>query len=419
MLRSRYAAFALAAVVFVSACGSVAAQSGAPSLVVGAIYPLTGPQAEGGKQEFAGVRAALALAQQSGALKLRIDLRVLSAETPDAAAAAVDRLVTQDHASVIVGTYGSTLADAAAARANARHVLYWETGAVADGVTSGRPWVLRTVATGGTLGRMAVQFTSQVLAANAGVAHPTAAIVEVDDIYGRSVADAEAAAAAQAGIKVLDRVRYFSHAYDAPSLVARLASDRPDYLWDVSYLDDGVAIWKSVLAQGWRPLAAVGTSSAFCMPEFGARLGAGAVGVYAADKPNQAVSPNALDPNARQLLAQATREYQALGGGPTMEIPGMAGFVGGWVLFHDVVPRAPVFDSASLRQAALALDIPVGSEINGGGVKFGATATADEGQNLRAAAMVAQWQGVDQLGVVYPPLYATSAPSSPSQMGGW
>src|SRR5207248_11457695 len=133
--------------------------------------------------------------------------------------------------------------------------------------------------------------------------------------------DAAAAAAASYGIKVIDRVRYSATTYDATALVTRLAGDRPDYLWDVSYLGDGVAIWRAVLAQNWRPLAAVGTSSAFCMPEFGAQLGAGAVGVYAADKPNQAVSPNALSPAARTLLARAEAQYRLLGGGGTMEIP--------------------------------------------------------------------------------------------------
>ena len=97
----------------------------------------------------------------------------------------------------------------------------------------------------------------------------------------------------------------------------------------------------------------------------------------------------------------------------------MAGFVGGWVLFHDVFAQARGRASDALRAAALALDIPEGSEINGAGVKFGAPGSADEGQNLRAASMVAQWQGVERLGVVYPPTYATSAPESTSGMTSW
>src|SRR5205823_9746139 len=137
------------------------------------IYPTTGPQASGGKQELTGVRTALALAARSGALKPSVDLKVVGAETPAQAAAAVDTLVRRDHVVAIIGTYGSTLSDAAAARADALGVLYWETGAVADAVTRNRPWVFRTVATGGSFGRMAAQFTGQYLAPGQGVRRPT------------------------------------------------------------------------------------------------------------------------------------------------------------------------------------------------------------------------------------------------------
>lgn len=397
-------AAALALLLLAAACGTATSAGGPPQLVVGAIYPLTGPQAPGGKQELTGVRAALALAHQA------VTLRVRSVETPADAVAAVDLLIDQDHVSVIVGTYGSALSAAAAGEANRRHVLYWETGAVADAVTYGRPWVLRTVATGGTLGRTAVDFASDVLMPRYGLKHATAVIVQVDDLYGDSVANAEADYAARAGIQVIDRIHYLADAYDAYAMVGRIAAEKPDFLLDVSYIDDGVAIWKTVLAQAWRPRATIGTSSAFCMPEFGSRLGAGAIGVYAADKPDQNVSPNALSPAARALLGQAEGEYRALGGGATMEIPSVAGFVGGWVLFHDVLPQVHgTMTSAALRQVALRLDVPEGSEINGAGIEFGAPGSPDQGQNLRAASMVAEWQGVDLMRVVYPPAYATGA----------
>jgi len=85
--------------------------------VLGAIYPLTGPQSEGGKEELAGVKAALQLAQSTGALKVQVRLQVVDATTPQGAAAAVDELVRDYHVPAILGTYGSTLSAAASARA--------------------------------------------------------------------------------------------------------------------------------------------------------------------------------------------------------------------------------------------------------------------------------------------------------------
>ena len=380
---------------------ALAAACGQPQpsheIVLGAVYPLSGPQAEGGKQELAGVQAALRVSQAN------VRLQVIDATTPQAASAAVDTLVRDYHVAAILGTYGSTLSSAASARAEELKTVYWETGAVADPITAHRHYVFRIVATGSALGRMAVAFTSGVLVPQDKVAAPRAVIVRVNDIYGRSVGGGEQGLAQAAGINVVDVIEYNPAAYDAGVIAARLAGDRADFLWDVSYLDDGVAIWNAVLDHNVPFKGAIGTSSAFCMPEFSRRLGARSIGVYAADKPDGDIGPAALSPAGRLLLARAKAAYT----GPSMDIPAVAGFVGGWTLFHDVLPKINGGVSAeSVRAAALTVDVPVGDSINGGGVKFAGPGSLDEGQNIRAAAVVGQWQAVGVMKVVYPAAYA-------------
>ena len=145
--------------VFALLIASSCAQSETVSdhqVVLGAIYPLSGPQAQGGKEELAGVQAALRVANA------KVKLQVIDATTPKAALAAVDTLVKEFHVPAILGTYGSTLSAAASARAEELKTVYWETGAVADPITAQRHYVFRTVATGSSLGRMAVTFTHDV-----------------------------------------------------------------------------------------------------------------------------------------------------------------------------------------------------------------------------------------------------------------
>jgi len=378
------------------ACGQTG-NSGGGQVVVGAIYPLTGPQAPGGKAELAGVQAALRLSNAN------VRLQVIDATTPQAASAAVDTLVNQYHVPAILGTYGSTLSAAASARAEALKTVYWETGAVADPITAHRHYVFRTVATGSSLGRMAVSFTHDVLAPRYNLAAPRAVVVRVNDIYGRSVGGGEEALAKTVGIDVVDVIEYNPNAYDPNAIAARLAQDRADFLWDVSYLDDGVAIWRALLKDHVSFRGAIGTSSAFCMLEFSERLGAGSVGVYAADKPDSDISPSALSPSGQALLAKARAAY----GGGSMDIPAVAGFVGGWTLFHYVLPNVNGSVSAeSIRTAALKVDVPAGDSINGGGVKFAGAGALDEGQNTRAAAVVGQWRAVGVMRIVYPAAYA-------------
>jgi branched-chain amino acid transport system substrate-binding protein len=227
-------------------------------------------------------------------------------------------------------------------------------------------------------------------------------VVRVNDIYGRSVGGGEEALAKTMGVEVVDVIEYSPSAYDPEVIAARIAQDRPDFLWDVSYLDDGVAIWQAIQRQHVALKGAIGTSSAFCMPDFSRRLGAASVGVYAADKPDANITLAALSPSGRALLANAKVTY-----GSSMDIPAVAGFVGGWTLFHDVLPNVHgQLTSDSIRAQALNVDVPVGDSINGGGVKFAGPGALDEGQNTRAAAVVGQWQAVGVMKIVYPPAYA-------------
>src|SRR5207245_11029923 len=198
------------------------------------------------------------------------------------------------------------------------------------------------------------------------------------DGYGRSVGGGEVALAGKLGISVVDVVEYNPYVYDPKVIAARVVASHPDFVWDVSYLDDGVAIWQALLRDHVALKGAVGTSSAFCMPDFGKRLGAGAVGVYAADKPDGDISPAALSPAGRALLGQASSVYARANAGASMSIPALAGFVGGWTLFNDVLgAMTGSVTSESIRAAALNVDVPVGDSINGGGVSFGAVGSHD------------------------------------------
>ncbi len=287
--------------------------------------------------------------------------------------------------------------------------MYWETGAVADSITIGHPYVFRTVATGSTLGRAAVDFTGTVLLPGMGVAPGSAraVIANVNDVYGRSVAGGEVEQAARYGISVTDRIEYDPRAFDPAAVADRIAADRADFFWDVSYIDDGVALWKAIVDRRVPLRAAVGTSSAFCMEDFAKRLGQDAVGVYAADKPDEnAIDPRVLLPEARSLLGGARKAY-----GKPMTIPAVAGFVGGWALFHGVLPRidGPVTADA-IRSAAHELDEPPLSSVNGGGVRFGRPGTPDEGQNLLAPSLVGQWQPGPTMRVVFPRTFAQAEP---------
>jgi branched-chain amino acid transport system substrate-binding protein len=239
-------------------------------------------------------------------------------------------------------------------------------------------------------------------------------IAHVDDVYGRSVAAGQAEQADKAGIRVVDTIAYNPLGFDPAEIALRVGRARADFLWDVSYLDDGVALWHAVVSARIPLRAAVGTSSAFCMPAFAQRLGAEALGVFAADKPDDQVRETSLSASGRGLLAKARAAYGEETGSSTMPIGAVAGFVGGWTLFRDVLDavKGPV-SSESLRSAALTVDVPVGGTINGGGIRFAQPEAPDAGQNTRAAVVIGQWQNGLEMKVVYPAAYAVASPVLP------
>src|SRR5258708_28041744 len=147
------------------------------------------------------------------------------------------------------------------------------------------------------------------------------------------------------------------------------------------------------------------------MRALGQMLGAGSMGVYAGDKPDAKISLDALSRAGQALMAKAQRVYGQENGGAPMDIPAVAGFVGGWTFFSAVLPKVsgPV-NAETIRTAALAVDVPVGDSVNGGGGKVGTDGSLDEGHNTRAAPVIRPWQAVGVMKILYPAAYATGTP---------
>ena len=379
---------------------------------IGALYPLSGSQASGGKEEYHGVQTAASLVNSAGGVHgRRIVLLPTDAPSADAAPGAVDRLKRQG-VNIVVGSYGSTISLPASAEAQRDNLIFWESGAVATMVTErGYPNVFRTITTGNSLGRAAARYAAYVVAPRLHLppSHLRAAVVYADDVYASSVGSSMAAEAWSLHFRHAGVFIYNPYRLSFPGLVKRLKSARPDIVLVAGYVQDALAFRRETLRQHLHPAAMIGTSSAFCMHAFGDTLGRNALGLFASDKPDASFNPAALRPQARDLLRRATTLYRHIFG-VAMTAPAVAGFVAGWILFHDVLPNAHSLAVSDIRRAALSLDLPYGSEINGAGVKFAGPGAPDEGQNLRAISVIWQWQRPGHEFIVYPRSYATAQP---------
>jgi branched-chain amino acid transport system substrate-binding protein len=402
----------LSVVLAAALLAALAAPTSASRVIrVGALFPLNGPQSPLARQEYQGVEIARDLVNLDGGIAgvpVQLDSREL--DDPSAAPGAVSSL-RGDGVSVVIGTYSSSLSVPASAAASAAGLTYWEAGAVADRVT-GRalPDVFRVGASGANLGSNSATFAATVLAPRLGLtpAKTRVSVVLEDDDYGHSVADNAVISARAQGLDVVSYTTYDPHAPVWAPVLATVAAARPDVLILASYITDGVAFRQAMLAAHLHVGALIGSTMAECGPDFGNELGSAAIGVFASDRPTQGFNPAVLTPAARATYARFSRAWeQATGGPPTEE--GLAGFSAAWALFHDVLPRSGAAGAASIATAARSLDLPQGSLPNGAGLRF-STDPAMLGQNMRAAAVIWQWQAVRHSVTVWPPVDATGTP---------
>ena len=328
-------------------------------------------------------------------------------------------------------------------------LVYWESGAVADQLTGrGLPLVFRVGANGSVLGSGSAAFVAQVLAPRLGKTpdQVRVALVQADDAYASSVADAAAAASGEAGMQLVAHLTYHLLQPDWGTLMNQLKAAAPDVLILSSHIQDGVEFRRAMLAAGLKVDAFIGSTMAQCGPEWGRLLQVDAIGTFASDRPSGGFDPGALLPATRTVYDGFAAAWAASQGGQPSE-EGLAGFAAAWALFHDVLPVAAAagdtgvgsatvavgatvalsataagsatvavgataagsatgVEAVAIASAARAVDLPVGSLPNGAGLHFSPNA-ATLGQNERAASVIWQWQAIERSVTVWPPAYAT------------
>ena len=390
----------LAVVVVGSSCAAV---RGEAPYVVGAVYPTGGSQGPGGIEEYRGVRLAAEFANAHGGVNgRRIEIRLEKAERREHAPAAVDRLA-DDGVDVVLGSYGSTISQPAANAAIRRGLLFWETGAVGElGMAlSPKAGAFRYPSAGEVLGERAVAFVDEQLDLDTDLRY---AVAYADDVYGRSVGGGALDEIRRRGLSLAADLPYDLGTVDYGELVDRIARTHTDVLVVAAYLEDGVALRREIVKRGVPLKVNIGTSSSYCMREFGKLLGDDAVGLFASDKPNGA-TPDVRDlsPEGAEALRFLRATYRERFD-DDVTAPVLTGFSAATALFRHVLPDAASDDAEAVATAARRADLPRGALPDGGGLKFGADG---DGANRRATHVIWEWVAPRQREVVWPPALAS------------
>jgi len=353
----------------------------ADSVNIGVVLPLSGPNAQFGINAKNGIE--LALEEIKPSLK-DLDVKLVYADVPapNAAAAAVQRLISQNQVVGVVGAFVSSIT-LAASEVTERSGVPMVTHSFADQITNrGYRYIFQVTPKATTFGEKQFQYAMDV-ATKAGTKLSKIAIFYEDTAYGVAQAEGIRKAAAKAGVQVVIDDGYPLGITDVAPLINKLRRSDAQVVFPISYFNDGLLIIRTMRQQRLT-MPVIGGAAGYIVPDFQKGLGEYAEDVYS-------IAPANYD----ALPAVAAKYKQKHGVFMAHE-----SLMYGAALQHLVaaIQQAKSTNPEKVRDAVANLKKCDGFSA---GIPGGCTAFDGKGLSATAFPIFVQWRGAD-LVTVFP-----------------
>lgn len=290
--RTFYLSAAVAGALALSASIAIAADK----VKIGILVPLSGPTAQFGINIRNGVELALEDMKASGdtkALAADVELVYADVPAPNAAAAALQRLVSQDGVVGIIGSFVSSTT-LAASEVTERLGVPMITHSFADQITSrGYKYIFQVSNKASLIGEKQFDYTID-LAKKAGSPVTKVAILYEDTAYGTAQAKGLRDAANKQGIKIALDESYPLNLTDAAPLVNKLRASGAEVVFPVSYFNDALLIIRTMKQQKL-DIPTIGGAAGYIIPDFKKGLGEFVEGVFSIAPANYDNIPDVAD----------------------------------------------------------------------------------------------------------------------------
>lgn len=219
----------LAALAF--ACMAVAQPAAqAEDLVVGAVYPLTGPVAYDGETKLNGAKLAVEEVNAKGGVlgrQLKLDVQD-GACNPAQSVSAAEKLITQTKVVALLGAFCSSSTGAVMEVAKKYGIPHMTGVSTAQGLTEqGNRWFFRATDTSALLGQA---FAPAIAKTGA----KRAAFLVVNDDWGRAVATSYSEALKKEGVDVVDTEIFSRDDSDLFPYITKIKAQKPDVVISAS-----------------------------------------------------------------------------------------------------------------------------------------------------------------------------------------
>ena len=390
----RFGVSVLALAVALAAGGPARA---ADDVVIGAVYPLTGNGAAVGLDAKAALEVAadlintthdpipMLMGKGGGLAHLGgAHVKLVFADSqndPQKARAEAERLITQEHAVAIVGSYTSATAATISQVTERYEVPYMSADNSSPSLNQrGLKWFFRTSPHDEMFTAAMFQFFKDI-GAKTGRPVKSVSLFYEDSIFGSDSSAVQRKLAQAAGIAIAADIKYRASSPSLSAEAQRLKAADGDVMMPSSYTSDAILIMRAMNEIGYKPKAVMAQAAGFQEQAFLTGAGPLAEGVMSrssfaldATKTRPAIAPvDAIykAKNNKDLNDNTSREFTAL------------------MVLADAVDRAGSAKPDDIRKALIATDIPGAQTIMPWtGIKFDAT-----GQNTEGTPVIQQVTG--------------------------
>jgi branched-chain amino acid transport system substrate-binding protein len=374
-------------------------------LRVGVMTDLSGPFAGAGSQPlFWGAEVAIEMFNERGG----VDGRPVQAVTADSqsrtetAINEAERLLGQERVEVVTGIYSSAHAVPLAQRFEQARKIMWITSAIATAVVKDKNfrYVFRPTVHSDQYGEGSVSVIHEHAQAKLGMPPDKVklGVIYEDGPYGTGVAAAIESNAKSRNMPIVLKEAYSASAPDLSTLVTKLRRERPDVVYQVGYNPDITLFLRQAKSGGLRFRMMIGHGAGWSQIDRLSETFGGDINHFCNVDPagTQMLDWSKLGPGVGDLAKAFVEKFQAKHRLRDLPPHASMGFNNTWIFLNDVlapaVKKTGGMTAEALREAALAVDIPVGGTIQGYGVKFRPPGDPMAGQNERSIAVVMQFE---------------------------
>jgi branched-chain amino acid transport system substrate-binding protein len=375
--------------------GTPAAQT--KEVVIGVLYPMTGPVAQIGIDAVNVIKVAVEIINEDvninvplgkgvglprlGGAKVRIVV-VDHQGKPDLGLAEAERLITQEKVHALFGAYFSSVTNTASQVAERMGIPMLNADSSSPGLTErGFKWFFRTSPHDGHFSQVMFDFLRD-FEKKRNIKFKSVAILNEDTTFGTDSAKVQEELAKKSGYEVAAKIPFRTGTTSLDAEVGRLKASNADVMLPSLYTSDAILLTRTARNLDYNPKMIIAQNAGYTDPKFVAEIGKEAEGAITR-------APFALDLTARKPLIPPVNDmFKKLSGGRDLSDVSARAFTG-FITLMDAINRAGSTDPGAIQKSLRETNIPADQLIMPWtGVKFD-----EKGQNAGARALLQQMQG--------------------------